>query len=257
MSLDFLALLMVGAAAGGFVNGLAGFGTALFALGFWLNIMPPQQAVAIVLIMSILSGLQGIYIVRASIAANPGRLLQFLLPALVGVPVGITLLEHIDAAALKVTIGIFMLIYGGFFIARQSLPLVEGTRFYTQVLIGFLGGVLGGAASLSGALPTMWCTLRPWTKGEQRAILQPFNVIVLTASAVILFTRGAYVRETQIWIILALPTTMLAAQLGIMMFRRLTDVQYKRLLIALMLVSGFVLLAGELITPARSLFGLG
>lgn len=246
MSLDYLVLLMVGAAAGGFVNGLAGFGTALFALGFWLNIMPPQQAVAIVLIVSILSGLQGTYIVRGSIAANPGRLLQFLLPALAGVPVGLTLLEHIEAGALKVTIGAFMLLYGVFFIARKSLPLLEGARVYTQVAIGFLGGVLGGAASLSGALPTMWCTLRPWTKGEQRAVLQPFNVIVLTASAVILAAQGAYNRQTLLWIGLALPTTMLAAQLGIMAFRRLSDLQFRRLLVALMLASGILLLAAEL-----------
>jgi uncharacterized membrane protein YfcA len=34
------AILLAGALAGGFVSGLAGFGTALMALGIWLYILP-------------------------------------------------------------------------------------------------------------------------------------------------------------------------------------------------------------------------
>ena len=52
MSMDFLAVLLAGAFAGGAINGLAGFGTALFALGFWLQILPAAQAVAIVVVMA-------------------------------------------------------------------------------------------------------------------------------------------------------------------------------------------------------------
>ena len=37
---------IAGALAGGFVSGLAGFGTALMALGIWLYILPPAMAVS-------------------------------------------------------------------------------------------------------------------------------------------------------------------------------------------------------------------
>ena len=49
-----LALLVVGALAGGFVSGLAGFGTALMALGIWLYVAPPAVAVPLVLICSVI-----------------------------------------------------------------------------------------------------------------------------------------------------------------------------------------------------------
>ena len=62
MSTGFYMFLALGAACGGFVNGLAGFGTALFALGFWLHIMPPMQAVAISLAVSISTGVQGVWV---------------------------------------------------------------------------------------------------------------------------------------------------------------------------------------------------
>ncbi|MHC5804510.1 hypothetical protein ACYTX7_09910, partial [Streptococcus pyogenes] len=60
MTTGFITALLAGAFAGGFINGLTGFGTALLSLGFWLQIMPPPQAVAIVVVMSVVSGLQGL-----------------------------------------------------------------------------------------------------------------------------------------------------------------------------------------------------
>ena len=86
MGPEFLAVLLGGAFAGGVINGLAGFGTALFALGFWLQVMPAAQAVAMVVVMSVVSGLQGLWIVRGEIRRNPGRLARFLLPARVSSP---------------------------------------------------------------------------------------------------------------------------------------------------------------------------
>ena len=49
------ALLFFGALAGGFVSGLAGFGTALMALGIWLYVLPPSVAVPLVLICSVVA----------------------------------------------------------------------------------------------------------------------------------------------------------------------------------------------------------
>lgn len=48
-------LLLFGALAGGFVSGLAGFGTALMALGIWLYVLPPSLAVPLVLICSVIA----------------------------------------------------------------------------------------------------------------------------------------------------------------------------------------------------------
>ena len=58
MSVELIVWLVVGTAAGDFINGLAGFGTALMSLGVWLQVMPPWQAVAVVAAMSAASGVQ-------------------------------------------------------------------------------------------------------------------------------------------------------------------------------------------------------
>jgi uncharacterized membrane protein YfcA len=247
LDIEFLAVLALGAAAGGFINGLAGFGTALFALGFWLQIMPPVQAVSIVVIMSVISGLQGVWLVRTSIMDQPRRLMRFLLPALVGVPLGVAALSILQPTALKLIIAALLILYGGFFTLRSSLPKLERPTPFIDAGVGFIGGVLGGAASLSGALPTMWCAMRPWPKAETRAVLQPYNVVVLGVAATVFAFKGAFDRQTLIYIVIALPVTMVFAQIGITIFKRLSDDHFRRLLIAMMLISGLILLAREVL----------
>ena len=51
-------------------------------------------------------------------------------------------------------------------------------------LLGFVGGVLGGLAGLSGPVPTIWASLSDWTKAEKRGVIQDFNLTLLTAAAV-------------------------------------------------------------------------
>lgn len=245
MTPEYYAILLLGAASGGLINGLAGFGTALFALGFWLQIMPPLQAVSTVVVMSVVSGLQGIWLVRKSIANQPRRLARFLIPALPGIPLGVVALSTVSADVLKFTIASFMLLYGGFFSFRSVLPKLERRTPTIDMIVGFFGGFLGGAASLSGALPTMWCAMRPWPKNETRAVLQPFNVSVLGVALIVFASKGVYTWEILKIIAIALPATMISAQIGIRIFNRLEDNQFRRLIIVLMFFSGIILMARQ------------
>ncbi|WP_282609597.1 sulfite exporter TauE/SafE family protein [Pelagibius sp. Alg239-R121] len=244
MTLEFLFYLAAGACAGGFVNGLAGFGTSLFALGWWLQVMPPVQAVAISLVMSVASGLQGVVLVHRSIDWR--RLSRFMIPAVIGVPIGIGFLADVNPMHLKLVVAGFLILYGGFFAFRRSLPKLTRPTPVIDMGVGFIGGILGAIGGLSGALPTMWCSMRPWSKMEQRAVLQPFNVVILSLATGLLWIKGGYDLETTLSIAAAFPVTLISAQVGITVFKRLTDDHFRRLLIVLMLISGLVLLLREL-----------
>ncbi len=247
MDQEFIILFAMGAAAGGFINGLAGFGTALFTLGFFLQIMPPAQAVAIVLIMSVVTGVQGLWTVRYAMMEKPKRLARFLVPALFGIPVGVAALSFLDPKIIKLVIAAILILYGGFFSFRRSLPKLERPTPIIDSVVGFAAGILGGVASLSGALPTMWCSMRPWTKSEARAVFQPFNVVVLSLTAILFAFKGIYTHDTLLLVAASMPITIVFAQVGIIVFKRLEDDQFRRLLIALMLISGLILAAREVI----------
>ena len=83
---QIIVCVILGAAAGGFVNGLAGFGTALMSLGIWLQAMPAQEAVPIVAAMSVISGVQSLWLTRAGLSKGMKRLPRFLIPALLAMP---------------------------------------------------------------------------------------------------------------------------------------------------------------------------
>ena len=240
MTIEIVFFIAIGAGFAGFVNGLAGFGTSLFALGWWLQVMPPAEAVALSLAISVLSGVQGVLLIRRSI--EPYRLARFLLPSLAGIPIGLSLLDRIDADWLTLLIAGFLLVYGAFFSFRRRLPTLDRSTPILDGLIGFLSGVLGALAGLSGALPTVWLSLRAWPKATVRAILQPFNMVVLGLAAGLLAMQGAYTAEVFLALLIATPIALASAQLGIALFKRLNDADFRRLLIFLMFASGAALL---------------
>lgn len=239
--------LVLGAVAGGFINGLAGTGTALFALGFFLVVLEPVTAVAIVAFMAVLAGVQGLWIVRHQLWAHPRRLLRFMLPGLAGVPFGLMLLELMDATTLRIAIATLLILYGGYFGFRASLPSFSRDTPWVDAFVGVIGGVLGGAAGVSGAIPAIWMSMRPWTKFETRGVLQPFNMALLSTTVVLLAFKGAYDKTTLSALLITIPCGLLAAQVGIRVFRRLSDTGFRRFLILLTLLTGIGIMVSEVL----------
>ena len=238
MSVEDIMFVVLGAAAGGFINGLAGTGTALFAMGFYLVVLEPASAVAIISLMSVLTGLQGLWVVRTEIGNVRPRLLRFLLPGLIGVPIGVQLLSHVDADLLKLIVAGLLIFYGGFFGFRKALPRFDRRTPVADGAVGLVGGVLGGLASLSGALPAIWLSLRPWPKAQTRAVLQPYNMGILGLTVAALAWNGAYTPQTWAAFFVTLPVALISAQIGIQVYNRLSDIQFRRTLIILCLALG-------------------
>jgi uncharacterized membrane protein YfcA len=245
MTTEFIIFLTAGAFLGGFVNGLAGFGTSLFALGLFLQVMTPLEAVPITVLLSVVGGIPGMVVSYRHIEAP--RLGRFLIPAFLGIPIGLYLLHVVDARALKLTVAAFLLLYGLYFLIRRGLPQLRKDYPVIDVGIGFASGILGAVAGLSGALPSVWLSMRPWPKLRTRALLQPFNVIILASTAAVLLFQGAYTGPVALAVLVAVPTTIIASQIGIHIFKRLEDSQFQRLLIGLVFLSGIGIIAREVL----------
>ena len=210
ITLELLLYLAAGAALGGYVNGLAGFGTGLMSLGIWLQVMSVEEAVQVVAAMSVVSGVQSLWLTRQGVKTGLHRLPRFLVPALIGLPVGAWLLNWIDAAHLKLTVAFFMLFYTAFFLLRGQLAKAfTKERPFCDGLAGFTGGVMGGAASLSGVVPTMWCALQPWDKFQTSAVLRPYNVVILTLAFIWYLAAGHVTLMTWIFTAIAFPVTLI------------------------------------------------
>jgi uncharacterized membrane protein YfcA len=233
-------LVVGGAVAGGFVNGLTGFGTGMTALVFWLHVMPPAQAAPMVVICSVLAQLQSLPAIWPAVDAR--RLAPFAVGGLIGIPVGTWLLAHVSPAPFKTWVGVVVAAYCATVLAgRLELTLRRGGRA-ADGLVGFGGGVLGGLAGLSGPLPVIWAGLRSWSKDQRRGVIQGFNLIVLGVALVAHGAAGLLTPSLGWLAVLAVPGTVVGAFLGQRLYRRLDDRSFDRAVLAILLVAGVLLI---------------
>src|SRR3979409_506294 len=207
-----LVLFLLGALAGGFVTGLAGFGTGLVALGIWLYVLPPTIAVPLVLICSIVGQSSTLPAFRQFIDFK--LVWPFLIGGLAGVPLGTLLIAHADPRIFKMSVGVLMLVFPtALYFNRTPIALSFGGRA-ADAAIGFAGGILGGLAGLSGPLPILWASVRGWGKDERRGIFQTFNWTVLSA-ALCLQAGTGFIKSEVLWLaLLAFRATIIGAWLG-------------------------------------------
>jgi uncharacterized membrane protein YfcA len=105
-------------------------------------------------------------------------------------------------------------------------------------MVGFAGGILGGLAGLSGPLPTLWASVRGWTKDQRRGVFQIFNGTVLGA-ALCLQVASGFVERQVFWLaLLALPGTLVGARLGTWTYRALSDRNFYDIVLGLLFLSG-------------------
>jgi uncharacterized membrane protein YfcA len=240
VGLHQVAFVIAGALAGGIVNGLTGFGTALTAMGLWLYAIPPTVAASLAIICSSISQLQTLHLIWRTILWR--RVLTFMLPGLLGVPIGTFLLPHIDPRLFKMSVGIFLVAYSSYVLARKVQFNSGWGGSAADGVVGFGGGVLGGIAGLSGVLPIVWTDIRGWTKEQRRAVVQGFNIAILWFALVSHAASGLLTRQVLLQAAIALPGTIGGAWLGGYLYRRLADRGYQRIVMALLLISGGVLI---------------
>jgi len=228
-------LLFLGALAGGFVSGLVGFGTALMTLGIWLYVLPPSQAVPLILICSVVS--QSWTLPSMWRSFDLTLVWPFLIGGLAGVPIGTLLVAHADPNVFKLTIGVFLLLFpvALYFVAPMSF------RFGGKVAdaaIGFAGGILGGLASLSGPLPILWASIRGWGKDERRGVFQTYNWTVIAAALCLQAASGLIERDAIGLALLAFPATIAGAWLGARCYHALSDKNFRDIVLGLLFLSG-------------------
>jgi uncharacterized membrane protein YfcA len=240
MGAEQVVILLAGALAGGIVNGLTGFGTAITALGIWVHAIPPTAAASLAIICSIVSQLQTLHLIWRAIDWK--RVLVFVVPGLLGVPLGTLLLPHVDPRLFKLGIGILLIVYPGYVLVRKRQTASAFGGKLADSVAGFGGGVLGGLTGLSGVFPVIWTDVRGWSKEQRRSVLQFFNTAILSFALVSHAATGLLTRQVALETAIVLPATIGGAWIGAFLYKRLADRGYQRVVMGLLLVSGITLL---------------
>ncbi|WP_421998211.1 sulfite exporter TauE/SafE family protein [Reyranella sp.] len=239
-----IAIVVGGALAAGFVNGLTGTGYALVAMGFWLQAMLPVTAAPLVALCSVTGHLQALR--RIWHGVRWPRLWPFLAAGVAGVPIGITLLQYIHVQPLKLGVGLLLILYSAWMAFVRHPPIVTGGGRLADGAIGLLGGVMGGMASLSGPAPIIWTQLRGWNRNEQRGVNQPFNMTILATALLAAAVAGLLDETFLLWALITVPTSFAGARLGLAVYGRVSDTGFRWLVLGFLGLSGVVLVVTSL-----------
>lgn len=137
------------------------------------------QAVQTMIACSIANQAMMVWALRREVEGRSLRV--FLLGGIAGLPVGVWALLHADHGLYTRALGAVLLIYGTYMLACK--PRVLGWRHpCLDLAAGFLGGITGGAVGFPGAPVTIWCGLKGWGKTWQRAVFQPFILLMQVAA---------------------------------------------------------------------------
>jgi uncharacterized membrane protein YfcA len=224
----------------GFVSGVAGFAfSAIAAAGFAHLSVDPLQSVEIMALCSIAIQFYSVIAIRRYICWR--RVVPFVAGGLITLPLGIYWLTHLSVPLFNLLLGIFLVAYGVKGLGRPVQHYWHG-NWRTDIAVGALGGITGGVVAFPGAFVTIWCTLRGWDKESSRGVYQPYILIMqlaavawLRAEAVPFVNAGTAVP--------CVAVALLAAYLGLAVFRRLGNRQFTRIVAALLAASGVSLLA--------------
>ncbi len=81
-------------------------------------------------------------------------------------------------------------------------------------IAGLVGGAMGGIGGLSGPAPTLWCTLRHWSRDAQRAVIQSFNLAMHALTLTVYAVDGAITAETGRMFAVIAPTLVVPCLIG-------------------------------------------
>ncbi|SFE17967.1 hypothetical protein SAMN05216378_2613 [Paenibacillus catalpae] len=232
MQLDELVFVFMIVLLAGFVQGLTSFGFALISMPLLVKLMPMQQAVPIVVVLSLLTNIAVLYSSRKHVRIK--QIWPLLIASLLAAPLGTYALIYVPAHSLKLGAGLLVAVVSILMLSGRSFPLSR----IAYAPVGALSGFLNGSISMSGPPVALFLTNQGLDKMTFRANITAYALILN------IITIGTYVYEgllnqtsveTVGW---SVPALILGVIIGIKAVGKLNERLFKTIALWLILVTG-------------------
>jgi uncharacterized membrane protein YfcA len=235
-------IVSIGIFAGAVVSGLLGFAFSAVAGAILLHVLPPTEAVPLMMACSIVTQAVSLVALRGSVQWRGSALL--IAGGALGIFPAVWLLHHADAAVIRIGFGAFLVAYAGFMLLRPAAAAIcrpDAPGRLRHAMVGFGGGLVGGLTAMPGALPTLWCDLRGMPKDRQRGLVQPYITAMQVLAAALLLTQNSPSAQALWQAALSLPALAAGAALGVVMFRRLSEASFRTIVLVALMIAGTLL----------------
>ena len=227
-----------------FIRSAIGFGDAVVAMPLLAMVMGLKTASPLVAFMGptisllILAGSW-----RKIELRSAGRLV---IASLLGIPLGIYGLARLPEGPLKIGLGLLILLYGLFGLARPKAR-IRNERPWLPWTVGVTAGVLGGAYNTNGPPVVAYGMLKGWPPEDLRATLSgyflPTGLMVLAGHGL----AGMWTAEVLTSYLWSLPAIVLGVLLGGLLNKRIPHILFARLVNGCLAAMGALLLVREVL----------
>jgi uncharacterized membrane protein YfcA len=217
---------------------LTGFAQALLAMPLLIPLIGLSNAAPLVALLTLVATL--LLLVRYYQHIRLRTVWRYALASVVGIPVGVHLLDYIDGKTGMVALAVVVIGYSLYSLLNLHLPHLKNDIWAYG--FGFLTGVLSGAYNTGGPPAVIYATAVRWKpdefRGNMRGISLLNSVIVVATHAV----SGNLTPQVWGYFAYTLPALLIGTALGMLLVPRIPAPVFQKLVLVLLLVLGIQLL---------------
>lgn len=233
--------IILGAAV---ISGITGFGFGLVSVPPLLMLYPPAGVITITKILTLSTS--WVVIAHGWRQMKPKMILALFPFAIVGMLLGVRVLQHVSADAIKLLASI--VVVGFTLILMRGIPRGKWNHAALGPVSGFVSGVMSTSTGLSGPPIVLYFTLRDIE-------VQPFRITIATYFVMLdligfpALIRSDLVTRDDIWVaLLLIPAAFLGRMVGIRLAPRLSREHFFRLTLGVLLVTGSIGIVSSLLS---------
>ena len=224
------------------VRGMSGFGAGMVGIPLLAFVMPVHTAVPVfsLLVLTLFIVIS----IRDWKAVVREELRRLVLPTLLGVAVGIVLLQQLDNQVLLKLLGGLLITYAGYAAAVQlfGLPQLKCSHRWAFP-VGFVGAVIDTVFSGGGGtLVVVYLHMRGVGRQPFRATVAVVWLVEMVARMVGYGAAGYYTTATLVLCVLLMPMMGVGTYLGERIGNRISHDTFSKILSALLALTGVLLL---------------
>lgn len=222
----------------GFNQGLSGFGVILIAIPLLTLFLDIKTVVPLTALSAL--AIAVMLFVQLRDRFDFHRIKPFLIGAIPGVPVGVFVLKEVDKSIIQWILGLILIVYAVYSLAVNRPA--RGIHASWGYVFGLLSGTMAGVISAAAPPIIVYLTLQSWSKDQIKVSLQGF--FLFTGLLVVVFhaLTGLTTRFTLVLFAVSTPPLLLGTYLGSLLYGRIHEQQYRRIMLVLLAcLGGFTL----------------
>ncbi|WHH58575.1 sulfite exporter TauE/SafE family protein [Petroclostridium sp. X23] len=236
MSLLYVFLIFL---LGSVIQGIAGFGLAIFAMPLLPFIMPLKTAAVLVVFASFFIAVQVALQLRKHINI---KLLVFpVIALLIGRIVGVHVLMSYKESILKVLLGYTLILLSIYFAFYKNKISIKGSN-RNGAIAGLISGVTGGIFNIGGPPLSIYYLVATEEKMEYNANLQVTLVFSAVFSIILHFLYGNVNVETLKLSSVGIIGATLGCYIGLAIFKKLNSNMLSKIIYTFMIIMGIIMI---------------